>query len=119
MASPNIRNVSILNGNTEVLNVSTVSANIVVNPVSSNKVLKINTLLISNIDGANTADITASVLRSGVGYALVSTVGVPADASLIAISKDTSIYLEEGDAITVSASANGDLQAVCSYEEIS
>lgn len=119
MTTPNIRNLTTLNANISVLNVSTVSANIVSNPVSSNTVIKINTLIISNIDGTNTADITASILANGVGYALVSTVAVPADASLIAISKATSIYLKEGDAIILSASANGDLQAICSYEEIS
>lgn len=119
MAAPNIRGLSILNGNLSVLNVSTVSSNIIANPVSSNKVLKINSLYISNIDGLVAADITASLLRGGVGYALVSTVAVPPDASLVAISKDTSIYLEEGDAIRLLASANGDLQAICSYEEIS
>jgi len=35
------------------------------------------------------------------------------------VSKDTQIYLEENDKITVTASAASDLQAICSYEEIS
>jgi hypothetical protein len=30
-----------------------------------------------------------------------------------------SIYLEEGDDLRLTASANSDLEAVCSYEEIS
>jgi hypothetical protein len=42
---------------------------------------------------------------------------VPANSALIAISKDANIYLEEGDALNVIASANN-LQAVCSYEII-
>jgi hypothetical protein len=119
MSGPNIVNVSTIFGNTAVLNVSTVAANIVSNIVNSNKVFKINSLIISNIDGSVPADITASLVRNDITYALASTVTVPADATLIVISKDTSIYLEEGDAIRLSASANGDLQAICSYEDIS
>lgn len=119
MVAPNIVNVTTIRGNTAVLNVTTVAANVVANPASSNKVFKINTLLISNIDGTNSADITAQFFRSGVAYGIVNTVAVPADASLVTISKDTSIYLEENDYITLSASANNRLHAICSYEEIS
>ena len=42
---------------------------------------------------------------------------VPADTTLDVISK--ALYLEEGDAIRLTASATSDLEAVCSYEEIS
>ena len=119
MAAPNIVNVTTIRGNTAVMNVTTVSSNIAVNPAGSNTVFKINTLLISNINGANTAEITANFFRSDIPYAIVSTVIVPADASLVVISKETAIYLEEGDTIRLQASANGDLQAICSYEEIS
>jgi hypothetical protein len=37
----------------------------------------------------------------------------------VVITKDTSIYLEEGDSVRLTASANGDLTGICSYEEIS
>jgi len=119
MAAPNIVNVATITGKTAVANVSTTAADIVTNSAASNKVFKINSLVISNIDGVNSADITASVLRSSVEYKLAHTIAVPADASLVIISKDTSIYLEEGDSIRLTASANSDLQAVCSYEDIS
>jgi hypothetical protein len=119
MAAPNIVNVTTIIGKTAVANVSTTAADIITNSAASNKVFKINSLLISNIDGTNAADITASVFRSSIEYRLASTVTVPADASLIVVSKDTALYLEESDSIRLTASANGDLQAVCSYEEIS
>lgn len=119
MAQPNIVNVTTIRGNTAVLNVTTVATNVVSNIASSNKVYKINTLLISNIDGANSADITASLFKSGVEYRIASTIAVPADASLIVLSKDTAIYLEESDFIRLTASANSRLHGICSYEEIS
>lgn len=119
MAQPNIVNVGTIRGNTALMNVITVASNVVVNPASSNKVYKINTLLISNIDGTNAADITAEFWRAGIFYDIASTITVPADSTLVLISKDTSIYLEEGDYIRLQASANNDLNAILSYEEIS
>jgi hypothetical protein len=53
-----------------------------------------------------------------VDYPLASTITVPADASLIVVSKDISVYLEEGDAIRCLASSNGNIVATCSYEII-
>ena len=119
MANPNIVDVTDIRGKTAVANVSTIAADLVTNSAGSNTVFKINSLVVSNIDGTNAADITASIYRSSIEYALASTITVPADASLVIISKETSTYLEEGDSIRITASANGDLQAVCSYEEIS
>lgn len=118
MAQPNIVNVTTIRGNTAALNVSTVAANVVANPASSNRVLKINTLMIANMDGVNAADINVSLFKVGVEFKIAHTITVPADASLVVLSKDTSIYLEETDYIRLSASANGRLHAICSYEEI-
>jgi len=84
---------------------------------NSNKVLKVNALYVSNVDGAIAADVTVDIFRSGTGYRLASTISVPADATLDIISK--SVYLEEGDQLRLTALVNGDLEAVCSYEEIS
>ena len=119
MTAPNILNISNIRGNTAVLNVITVAANVVANPSNSNKVFKINTLLISNINGTVSADVTAEFVRSGAPYDIVSTVSVPADATLVALSKDTPIYVEEGDFIRITASSNSSIQAICSYEGIS
>lgn len=119
MAAPNIVNVSDILGKTSVLDVTTTITAIVTNSVASGDVYKINSLIVSNIDGANAADVTVDLFRSSTSYKLASTITIPSDASLVVISKETSIYLEEGDSLRVQASANSDLQAVCSYEVIS
>jgi len=118
MANPNIVGVTDIRGKTAVQNVITSAAALVSNTAGSNKVFKINSILISNIDGLNSADITVQFARASVNTNIASTVTVPADATLVVLSKDTPLYLEEGDAINCFASANGDLQAICSYEEI-
>jgi hypothetical protein len=119
MANPNIVNVSDIRGKTAVQAVTTSATAIVSNTAASGKVFKINSLTIANVDGVNSADITVDIFRSSVAYKIAHTIAVPADSTLVVISKDTSIYLEEGDSLRCTASANSDLEAVCSYEEIS
>jgi hypothetical protein len=119
MAAPNIVNVATIIGKTAVLAATTSASAIVTNSAASGKVLKINSLSIANINGTSAADITVDLFRSSVAYRLLFTVSVPADATLVAISKDTSIYLEEGDSLRLTASVNSYLEGVCSYEEIS
>lgn len=116
MANPNIVNVTAIYGKTAVQAVGISATAIVTNSAASGKVLKVNALYVSNVDGTNNADITVDVYRSSTPYRLAYTVVVPADAVLDVISK--SFYLEEGDSLRLTASAAGDLEAICSYEEI-
>jgi len=116
MAAPNIVNVTAIYGKTAVQAVGTSATAIVTNSAASGKVLKVNALYISNVDGTNNAEITVDLFRSSVAYRIAYTVVVPADATLDVISK--SIYLEEGDSLRLTANATLDLEAVCSYEEI-
>lgn len=117
MAAPNIVNVSTITGKTAVQAVTTSATAIVTNSAASGKVFKVNALYVSNVDGTNAADINLDLYRSSTAYHIAKTVSVPADSTLDIISK--SIYLEEGDSLRLTASANSDLEAVCSYEEIS
>ena len=124
MAAPNIVNVTTITGKTAVVDLSTTNATLVVeNPASSGKVFKINSLYVSNVDGTNNADITISIYSEdnigGTATEICKTVVVPADATLVVIDKNSSIYLEEDKSIGATASAASDLKIVCSYEEIS
>lgn len=116
MAAPNIVNVSTITGKTAVQAVGTSATAIVTNSAASGKVFKVNALYVSNVDGANAADVTVDIFRSSVAYRIASTISVPADSTLDILSKP--LYLEEGDALRITGSATGDLEAVCSYEEI-
>ena len=116
MAAPNIVNVTTITGKTAVLAVTTSATAIVTNSGSSGQVYKINALYVSNVDGTNNADLNVDIYRSSTAYHVAKTVNVPADATLDVISK--SIYLEEGDSLRLTANANSDLEAVCSYEII-
>ena len=120
MANPNIAGLSNIYGKVAGQAVGTSAAAIVTNSSSSGKIYKINSLIVSNVDGTNAADITATVYKNqSTEYHLAKTISVPADTTLVIVSKDTTVYLEENDSIRLTASAASDLEAVCSYEEIS
>ena len=122
MANPNIISASSIYGKTVYdTDIANTASSLVSNAASSGKILKINSLTIANIDGTNEAFVTVTLRNTSATLlsTIAQTVSVPADATLVVISKDTSIYLEENMAIYVAASVAGDLSATCSYEEIS
>jgi len=124
MAAPNIVNVSTITGKTSTTSLTTTSAtSIVSNAASSGKVFKINMIQIANVDGTNACDITIShnsaAAGAGTNSEIVSTISVPADAALVAVDKNTAIYLEEDKSITATAGTANDLKVIVSYEEIS
>jgi hypothetical protein len=120
MAAPNIVNVATITAKSAGLAVTTSATAIVTNAASSGKVFKINSLIIANVNGTTAADITADVYKNQTtAFRIAFTISVPADSTLVLISKDTSIYLEENDSIRLTSSANSILEALCSFEEIS
>ena len=116
MATPNIVNVATINAKNATGAVTTSRASAI--DVPANKVAKINTILIANIDGSSAADITIEVsVDNGSNYvAIGSTISVPADATLSFL--ENPIYLDETDILAVTASANSDLTYFVSYEEL-
>ena len=123
MANPNIVSVSAIYGNNSLTSLSTTNATAIVNnAASSRKVFKINSIIVANVDGSSAADISINVYSQddlgGTAYALASTVSVPADATLVVIDKNTSIYLKEDQSIGATAATASDLVVVASWEEI-
>lgn len=127
MANPNIVNVSTILGNTSTYLISTTddpfATALVNNAASSGKVYKINSIVVANVDGSASADITIKIFSQddlgGTGTAIVSTLSVPADASVVVIDKTTAIYLLEDKSIGATAGSASDLVVTCSWEEIS
>ena len=127
MANPNIVNVTTIYGNTSTNLISSTAdpfaTALINNAASSGKVYKVNSIVVANIDGTANVDVTIKIFSQddlgGTGTALVSTITVPADASLIVTDKTTSFYLLEDKSIGATASAANDLVVTCSWEEIS
>ena len=106
MAAPNIVNVATITGittfkagiNTEGAGVSV----IVTNPASSGKVLKINSLVASGIGETTGVTVKLHNVAAGAGatVSIATTVSVPTFSTLVVISKENSIYVQENQSIS-------------------
>lgn len=130
MANPNIVAVTTITGNTTYLTPSVTTALVLLpNAASSNKVFKINQIVVANSTGSaanatvnvytNGAVAQGSAPSGGTAFPIVSAISVPANASLIAVDKTTAIYLQEGTSITITSGTASALTFSISYEDIS
>jgi len=127
MANPNIVSVSSIYAGNAGWNLSnTLTATLLT--VDADKIVKINSIICSNVDGTNSATLNLYVDGMGSGASGVTTTGadatiylaktmaVPADATLVILN--TPIYLMEADVLKGGASAASDLDLFVSYEII-
>lgn len=131
MANPNIVAVTSIYGNTTYYTPSGTTAVVLLpNAASSGLVYKIDQIVVANVNGSSAANATVSVYTNGAvaqgsapsggtAYPIISTVSVPANASLIALDKTTALYLQEGTSITITSGTANALTFTISYESIS
>ena len=117
MATPNIVNVATINAKNATALLDGTSRTEAID-VPADKIAKINTILVANVDGTNAADITIEVsVDNGSNYVkLANTITVPADATLSFLENPR--YLDDTDLLYFTASAANDLTYFVSYEEI-
>lgn len=123
MAAPNIVNVTTIIGKTVYLTPTATTATVLLaNTAATGKVFRVNQITAANVNGTNPVDATVAVntaaAGSGTSFPIVSTVAVPADATLIVTDKSTSFYLEEDKSIVVTSGTSAGITYVVSYEEI-
>ena len=128
MANPNIVNVvTIQGGNGAWALTNNITTTLLT--VAADVIVKINSLIVTNIHGTNAATVSLEINgiaggATGVTLAanltsqvrIASTMNVPADDSLVLIDKP--IYLMEGDVLRGGASASSVLELFASYEVI-
>lgn len=123
MAAPNLASPTSITGKTTYLALSSTSeTDLLTNAASSGKALRVTFLALCNVDGTANVDATLKIYTAasgGTGYEIVSTLVVPADATVTPLGRDLSLWLEEDRRLAVTASAADDLTVVCSYEEVS
>ena len=131
MANPNIVNVTSILGTTTYYTPSGTAAVVLLpNAAASGLVFKINQIVCANVNGASAVNATVAIYSNGAvaqgsapsggtAYPIVSTVSVPADASLIVTDKTTAIYLMEGTSIAVTSGTASGITYSISYEVIS
>ena len=118
MAAPNANSPIRVEFKAARLAATTSSQNIVSCGSSSNMAIRVVSLIAANIDGTNACDVTVTISDGVSSHAIVSTVTVPADASLVIASRENPIHLPESWALAGVASANGDIVFITAHEEI-
>lgn len=118
MAAVNLISATSIIGKTQAEWVTNTANVVLTNALNSSEVYRLNVLYVTNM-GAADAAVTIDLFRGGVSYKIVYNLSVPIGNSTVAIAKDSSIYLEEGDSLRISANQAGLLQYVVSYEIMS
>ena len=131
MANPNLLAATTASGTTTYLTPSATTAVVLIpNAASSGQVFKINQIVAANVNGSSAVNTTVSVYTNGAvaqgsapsggtAFPIVSTVSVPANASLVVVDKTTPVYLMEGTSITVTSGTASGITYSISYEVIS
>ena len=127
MANPNIVSVSSIYGQNAAWALSNTITTVLLE-VAADVLIKINSLICTNIHGTNAATVSVGIYglaNAGTGVSvtggltdvrIASTMNVPADDSLVLIDKP--IYMMEGDILKGGASAASTLELFASYEVI-
>tara|TARA_R110000868_G_scaffold23844_1_gene95225 strand:- start:2050 stop:2427 length:378 start_codon:yes stop_codon:yes gene_type:complete len=123
MSNPNIVNVTSILGTTTYLTPANTTANTLLsNAASSGLVYKINQIVCANVNGASAVNATVAINNAAAGagtnFPVISTVSVPASASVIAVDKTTAIYLMENSSIVVTSGTSSGITYTLSYESI-
>lgn len=130
MSSPNIVNVTAIYGTTTYYTPSGTAAVVLLpNAAASGLVYKINQIVCANVNGASAVNATVAIYSNGAvaqgsapsggtAYPVISTISVPASASVIAVDKTTAIYLMEGTSISVTSGTASGITYTISYESI-
>lgn len=117
MTAPNIGNFTLMTGNTAVQQVGLTANAIVTNSSGSNQLYKVYSLTLCNVSSSNVTA-TVDLYRSSIAYRLVANLVVPSTSSLAVITKDSGVYLNEGDTLRLTAGTVSSIEAVCSYEVV-
>ena len=116
MAQVNIVNVTSILPFT--INGAVTTSNQDIIDVPADKLYKVNTILIANVDGTNAADISVSIStdNGSTSRAVASTISVPADSTLSLLS--TTVYFDETDILKIQVATGNKIEGVVSYLEI-
>ena len=95
MANPNVFVATSMQGKTAYANVTTTFANVVQNPSSSGKSLRVVNLSLAGVDTVISPNVTVGVVRSGITNFIVANITIPVKSTVIILGKENLLFLEE------------------------
>lgn len=117
MANPNIYGATSIIGETLTAELTTTMTTPLLSGVTD-KILKINTIIVANIDGTNATSFNLYIDNGTTVRAFAYQITVPAGSSVVIIDRNSGFYLKENQILEGGASLNADLVATISYEII-
>jgi hypothetical protein len=117
MANPNLISATSIVGETITVPLTTTLTSALLSG-QANKVLKVNTIIVANIDGINAASFNLYIDDGTNVRAFAYLITVPAGSSVVIIDRNSGFYLTESQILEGGASVNSDLVATISYEVI-
>ena len=127
MANPNIVNVATINGGNAAWALTNTITTVLLT-AAADVIVKINSLIVTNIHGTNAATVSVGIYGMGSGATgatsngpladcrIANLMNVPQGDSLVIIDKP--IYMMEGDILKGGASAASTLELFASFEVI-
>jgi hypothetical protein len=116
MTAPNLLALTATYGKTTGTNIGTAVTVLVSNSLASAKSYKITAMYVANIDNALTGKISVDFYRSSTSIRLVDRMDIVPGDSLVVMSRDSAIYLEEGDSLRCYSDQNDLMHVTVSYE---
>lgn len=117
MVAPNLKSLTSITGKSASYAATATLSEALANALSTNKALKINSIRAANVDPLSyTLDI--SFYNGTTHIYLCKDLQVGSNSSVIILSKDEYLYLEEGQSIHVKASVANKINLIFSYEEL-
>ena len=119
MAAPNIVNVATITGKAVAVPLTSSASTVALtNAAASGKVFKVNSLFAANIHASSAATIKISYSGSSINI-MANNISVPANSTLVVITKEEPIYLEEATGLLAQSDIANGITVTTSYEEIS
>jgi hypothetical protein len=118
MPAPNLRAPKSIKGRTETFLAQTTSTALIANPIGSNKVFKVNTILCANLSASLAPAVTLSRFNGDDDHIFVPGVTLPIETTLVACSKETYFYVNEGESLKGLATNSDAVGITVGYEEI-
>lgn len=105
MAAPNLKSPATITGKIQPYVVTTSLASALSNGSSSGQCLRINAIRIANTGSSGAITISVTVYRGSTHTYLIKAASVAQASGYVVLQRDEFLYLEEGDAIYIQASA--------------
>jgi hypothetical protein len=118
MASPNLVNVTAKYGKTTVETVGSSNKVIAANAAISGKLVRVFSLYLSNSSETETGYITVYLFRANATIKLANMLEVAPRDTVVFITEQAPIYLEEGDSIVCQSTQTVVFNAISSYDII-